>query len=162
MENFVFCAVSQSWAHVTHDQFHSIANRLKSKNCLFSQPWFLWKKWVFLKIGRNILLFFLCNCKGTISQYHLCKFKLINLLIQCTIFPLTQLAQRRCHNFVARSKIRVVPTSVSDVVTTSLSDVIKTLPQRCCDVTTTLINGFLGHFATDYSDFFTFIESWKS
>ena len=49
----------------------------------------------------------------------------------------SQLAQRRCHNVMVRSKMRVVQTSVSDVVTTSLSDVIKTLPQRCCNVATT-------------------------
>ena len=69
----------------------------------------------------------------------------------------SQLAQRRCHNVVARSKMRVVQTSASDVVTTSLSDVIKTLPQCCCNVVTTLSNRFLGHFSTDYSDFFPFI-----
>ena len=74
----------------------------------------------------------------------------------------TTLSQRRCsrcHNVVARLKMRVVPTSVSDVVTTLLSDVIKTLPQRCCNVATTLSIGFLGHFTTDYSDFFPFIET---
>ena len=70
----------------------------------------------------------------------------------------SQLAQRRCHNVMVRSKMRVVQTSVSDVVTTSLSDVIKT-SQRCCNVTTTLSIGFLGHFTTDYSDFFRFIET---
>ena len=36
----------------------------------------------------------------------------------------------RCHNIVARSKMRIVPRSVSDNVTTSLSDVIKALLQR--------------------------------
>ena len=83
---------------------------------------------------------------------------------------LSQLAQRRCDNVVtaflltlsqrvAQSKMTVVPTSVSDVVTTLLSDVIKTLPQRCCNVTTTLSIGFLGHFTTEYSDFFPFIET---
>ena len=71
-----------------------------------------------------------------------------------------QLAQRRCDNVVvARSKMRVVPTSVSDVVTTSLSDVVKTLPQRYCNVATTLNIGLLGHFTTDYSNFFSFIET---
>ena len=74
----------------------------------------------------------------------------------------SQLAQRRCHNVMVRSKMRVVQTSVSDVVTTSLSDVIKTLPQRCCNVATTFSIGFLGHFTTDYSDFFPFIETWES
>ena len=77
----------------------------------------------------------------------------------------TTLSQRccwRCHNVVARSKMRVVPTSVSDVVTTSLSNVVKTLPQRCCNVATTLSIGLLGHFTTDYSDFFPFIETWES
>ena len=48
---------------------------------------------------------------------------------------------------------------VSNVVTTSLSDVIKTLPQGCCNVATTLSIGFPGHFTTDYSDFFPFIET---
>ena len=56
----------------------------------------------------------------------------------------------------------VVPTSVSNVVTTSLSDVIKALPQRYYNVATTLSIGFLGHFTTDYSDFFLFIETWES
>ena len=45
----------------------------------------------------------------------------------------TTLWQRRCwrcDNVVARSKMRVVPTSVPDVVTTSPSNVVKTLPQR--------------------------------
>ena len=77
----------------------------------------------------------------------------------------TTLSQRRCwrcHNVVARSKMRVVPTSVSDVVTTSLSNVVKTLPQRCYNVATTLSIGLLGHFTTDYSDFFPFIETWES
>ena len=68
----------------------------------------------------------------------------------------------RCHNVVAPSKMRVVPTSVSDVVTTSLSDLIKTLPKRCCNIATTLSIGFLGHFNTNYSDFFPFIETWES
>ena len=71
----------------------------------------------------------------------------------------SQLAQRRCDNVVALSKMRVVPTSVSDVVTMSLSDVIKTLPQRCYNVTATLTIGFLDHFATEHSDFFPFIKT---
>ena len=58
--------------------------------------------------------------------------------------------------------MRVIPTSVSDVVTTSLSDVIKTLPQHYYNVATTLSIGFLGHFTTDYSDSFPFIETWES
>ena len=71
-----------------------------------------------------------------------------------------QLAQRRCDNVVARSKIRVVPTSVSDVVTTSLSNVVKTLPQRCYNVAITLSIGLvLGHFTMDYSDFCPFTET---
>ena len=74
----------------------------------------------------------------------------------------SQLAQRRCDNVVALSKMRVVPTSVSDVVTMSLSDVIKTLPQRCYNVTATLTIGFLDHFATEHSDFFPFIKTWGS
>ena len=68
----------------------------------------------------------------------------------------------RCHDVLTRSKMRVVPTSVSDVVTTSLSNVIRTLPQRCCNVATTFSIGFLGHFTTDYSDFYPFIEMWES
>ena len=68
----------------------------------------------------------------------------------------------RCHNVVARSKMKVVATSVSDVVTTSLSDVVKTLPQRCYNVTITLSIWFLGHFITDNSDFFPVIETWES
>ena len=39
---------------------------------------------------------------------------------------------------------------------------VKTLPQRCCNVTTTLSIGFRGHFITDYSDFFRVIETWES
>ena len=77
----------------------------------------------------------------------------------------TTLSQRRgwrCHNVVARSKMRVVATSVSDVVTTLLSDVVKTLPQRCYNVATTLSIWFLGHFITDNSDFFPAIETWES
>ena len=45
----------------------------------------------------------------------------------------TTLSQRRgwrCHNVVARSKMRVVATSVSDFGTTSSCDIVKTLPQR--------------------------------
>ena len=44
----------------------------------------------------------------------------------------------RCHNIVARSKVRVVPTSVSDVMTTPQSDIVKTFPQRCYNVATRL------------------------
>ena len=84
-------------------------------------------------------------------------------------FP-TQLAQLRCENVVTTSLLALsqrcdtvekesVPTSVSDVVTTSLCDVIKTLQQRCCNVTTTFSIGFLGHFTTDYFDLFPFIET---
>ena len=58
----------------------------------------------------------------------------------------SQLAQRRCHNVVARSKIRVVATSISNVVTTSLYDVAKMLPQRCYNVATTSTNGCIGAF----------------
>ena len=87
----------------------------------------------------------------------------------------TQLARRRCHNVVttsqrrcwrchnvARSKMRFVPTLVSYVVTKSLSDVVKKLPQLCCNLTTTLSIGFLGHFTTDYFDFFPFIKMWEN
>ena len=71
----------------------------------------------------------------------------------------SQLAQRRCDNVVALSKMRVVRTSVSDVVTMSLSDVIMTLPQRCYNLTTTLTIGFLDHFTTEHSAFFLFIKT---
>ena len=81
----------------------------------------------------------------------------------------TATLSQRCHNVVVdvvttlwHGRKWVVPTSVYDVVTTSLSDVIKTLPQRCCNVATTFSIGFLGHFTTDYSDFFPFIETWES
>ena len=67
-----------------------------------------------------------------------------------------QLAERRG---TAQSKMRVVPTSDSNVVTTSLSDVDKTLPQSSYNVAATLNIGLLGHFTTDYSDFFPFIET---
>ena len=36
---------------------------------------------------------------------------------------------------------------------------IKTLPQLCYNVATTLSIGFLGHFTTDYPDFFLFTET---
>ena len=84
---------------------------------------------------------------------------------QLALRRLTTLSQCRCcrcHNVVARSKMRVVPTSVSEVVTTLLSDVIKTLPQRCCNVTTTFSIIFQGHFTTDYSNFFPFIKTWET
>ena len=76
----------------------------------------------------------------------------------------TTLLQRRgwrCQNVVAQSKIRVVAMSVSDVVTTSLSKYVKTLPQRCYNVATTLSIWFLRHFITDNSDFFATIETWE-
>ena len=74
---------------------------------------------------------------------------------------------QRCHvvvNVVTlwHGRKWVVPTSVSDVVTTSLSNVVKTLPQRCYNVATTLSTGLvLGHFTMDYSDFCPFTETWK-
>ena len=37
-----------------------------------------------------------------------------------------------------------------------------TLSSCCYNVATTLSIGFLGHFTTDSSDFFTFIETWES
>ena len=49
--------------------------------------------------------------------------------------------------------------SVFDVVTTSLSDVVKALPPLCNNVGATLSIGFLGHFATHYSDFLPFIKT---
>ena len=102
---------------------------------------------------------------------HICCLYLKSPKAFCALLPswhsdvVTMLSQCRCwrcHNVVTRSKMRVVPTLVYDIVTTSLSDVIKTLPQRCCNVTTALSIGFLGHFTTDYSDFFPFIETWES
>ena len=63
----------------------------------------------------------------------------------------TVILLQRCHNVVARQKMGVVPTLVSDVVTTSLSDIIKTMPQRYYNVATTFSIGFLGHFNTGYS-----------
>ena len=36
-----------------------------------------------------------------------------------------------------------------------------TLSRGCYNVATTLSIGLLGHFTTDYSDFFSFIETWK-
>ena len=83
---------------------------------------------------------------GLLKKLSLWSFKVMN------VSGFAQLEQRRCHNVVARSKIRVVPTSLSDVVTTSLSDVAKTLSKRCYNVATTLSIGFLGHF-------FSFIET---
>ena len=51
-----------------------------------------------------------------------------------------------CHSVVARSKMRVVQTSVSNIVTTSLYDVAKTLSKRCYNVATTSTNGCVGAF----------------
>ena len=98
-----------------------------------------------------------------IFQTSMVEYLLINVFHEKLHHPswhsdvMTRLSQRRCYrccNVATRSKMRVVPTSVSSVVTAWLSDVIKTLPQRCCNVATTFIIGFLGHFTTDYSDFF--------
>ena len=41
-------------------------------------------------------------------------------------------------------------------------DFVKTLPQRYYNVAIALSIGFLGHFITDYSDFFPVIEMWES
>ena len=83
-----------------------------------------------------------------------------------TAFLLTQLAQRRCDNVATTSLLTlsqrcgtVENESCTDVVT-SLSNVVKTLPQRCYNVATTLSIGLvLGHFTMDYSDFFPFTET---
>ena len=92
----------------------------------------------------------LCNRSTTLPSWH-----------SDVVTTLLKRRCWRCHNVAARSKMRVVLTSVSDVVTTSLSNVVKKLPQRCYNVTTTLSIALLCHFTTDYSDFFPFIETWK-
>ena len=113
------------------------------------------------------------NLSHIITKLHILNESIIELATICLWDKIpswhrdvvTTLSQRRCwrcHNVVARSKMRVVPTSVSNVVTTSFSDVIKMLPQRCCNVATLLSIGFLGHFTTDYSHFFPFNETWES
>ena len=114
---------------------------------------------------------FLCNA-GTcrLRQHCICSFPAKACLYALGQHPsrhsdvLTTLWQRRCWrcHVVARSKMRAVPTSVSDVLTTLLSGVIKTLPQRCCKVAKKLSIGFLGYLTTDYSDFFPFIETRES
>ena len=118
--------------------------------------------WVIKTFEVFVLVFTLLHPSGCLQR------RILNLVEHLPSWHsdvVTTLWQRRCwrcHNVVTRSQIRVAPTSVSDVVTTSLSDVIKTLPQRCCNVATTFSIGFLGHFTTDYSDFFPFIETWES
>ena len=54
--------------------------------------------------------------------------------------------------------MRVVTRSVSDVVKTLLSHFANKLPERCYNVATILSPGFLVHFITDNSDFFSGIE----
>ena len=96
-----------------------------------------------MNILRMLHTFFSSGSRNTIV--------LFSLSWHCDI--VTTFSQRCCwccHNAVARSKIRVLPTSVFDVATTSLSDVIKTLPQHCYNVATILTTGFLDNFTTDY------------
>ena len=78
------------------------------------------------------------NLSHIITKLHILNESIIELATICLWDKIpswhrdvvTTLSQRRCwrcHNVVARSKMRVVPTSVSNVVTTLLSNVIKTL-----------------------------------
>ena len=64
----------------------------------------------------------------------------------------SQLAQRRCDNVDTTSLLTWWHGEKWEL----------TLPQHCCNFATTLSIGFLGHFTTDYSGFFPFIETWKS
>ena len=105
-------------------------------------PGFFFNKVAGLKQKETLAAVFPCEV-FEISRTSFLQNTSGRLLLQ--IHEITQLAQRRCDNVVTtslltlsqRSKMRVVPMSVSDVVTTPLSNVIKTLPQRSCNVATT-------------------------
>ena len=94
-----------------------------------------------------------------ISVCFIIYFKICN-----QIGAISQLAQRCCDNVVTTMLLTLgqLCDTVENETSLTLSDVIKTLPQRCCNVVTTFSIGFLGHFTTDYSDFFPFIETWES
>ena len=118
---------------------HILPNKLKK---LF----FLEKWWSLVTLELNSIT---CLSKMLPHKKNLHKILDENLWVSSEIkmFPswhsdvVTTLSQHywwRCHNIVARSKVRVVPTSVSDVMTTPQSDIVKTLPQRCYNVATRL------------------------
>ena len=60
------------------------------------------------------------------------------------------------HNVVARSR-----REISNDVKIALSRVVKTLPQRCYNVATTLSIWFLDHFITDNSDLFSQLRNMR-
>ena len=62
------------------------------------------------------------------------------------VITLSQRWDWGCHNVVARSKMRVMATSVSNDVTATLYDVAKTLPQRYYNAAKTSTNGCVGVF----------------
>ena len=66
----------------------------------------------------------------------------------------SQLAQRRCDNVT--TSLLMLSQRCSTVENQSCADVSF---RRCQDVATTFSSiEFLGHFTTDYPDFFSFIE----
>ena len=70
----------------------------------------------------------------------------------------SQLVQQRCDNAV-RTSLLTLSQRCDKVENESCADVGF---QRYDNVVTTFSIGFLGHFATDYSDFFPFIETWEN
>ena len=85
----------------------------------------------------------------------------------------SQLAQWRCDNVVTTSWLTLSQHCGTvenescgdvgpDVVTVLLSNIVKTLPQRCYNVDTTLSIWFLGHFITGNFDLFPAVETWQS
>ena len=71
----------------------------------------------------------------------------LNTDISIETLDISQLVKWSCDNVVARSKMRVVATSVSDAVTMLLCNVTKTLLQSCYNVATTSTNGCAGAFS---------------
>ena len=113
-----------------------------------------WETWCATKATTRAISDLLSFPAGTATLSQRCH----NVVVD-VVTTLSQGRCWRCHNVVARLKMRIVPTSVSDVVTTSLSNVVKTLTQRCYNVATRLSTGFLGLFDEDYSDLFPFIKT---
>ena len=137
----------------------------------------LWRNWKSLQTNKLIHSFWVTNGPIRLRTAengqtnvitHLSDFeelfpgnKLLPSWHSNVVTTLSQSRCWRCHSIVSQSKMRVVPKSVS-VAITSLLDVIKKLSERCYNVATTLNIGFLGHFTTDYPDFFPFIKTWES
>ena len=138
----------------------------------------LWRNWKSLQTNKLIHSFWVTNGPIRLRTVengqtnvitHLSDFeelypgnKLLPSWHSDVVTTLSQHRCWRCHNIMGHSKMRVVPKSVSDVAITSLFDVIKKFSQRCYNVATTLNIRFLGHFTTDYPDFFPFIKTWES